>query len=180
MEAELSKKFGLSSFSTFVSNDFYRPYKFYVNIDNDFKCEWVATTMTPSETTSIQYIDWMHSRVPLAGRTVTNQWKVFIRDTVDGPRSFIYFNRWKSQVFYGKKNVPNSSFNAQIPFKYKRTIEVILVSPDGGVRRGFRLWGAFPFQIGEITLSPDENNISIFSVDFVFDYIESLYWTRNY
>ena len=94
--------YGLESFSNFVTDDFYRVYKYDVVIfgrtGDDFNCKWIANTKTPSYTTSIQYINWMHSRICVPGKTVTNQWSVSIRDTADG-KSYKYFNDWKNTIY---------------------------------------------------------------------------------
>jgi len=163
--------YGMESFSNFVSDDFYRVYKYDVMImlgEPKFECKWIANTRSPSSTTSIQYINWMHSRIPIPGKTFANQWGVSIRDTADGG-AYKYFNDWRNDVY----NVTKPSF-AGIR-ESKRLVHISLHPPHGlaGDPRGYVLYGVFPFQIGEISLSPEDNNISIFNVDLVMDYFES-------
>jgi len=163
--------YGLESFSNFVTDDFYRVYKYDVVIfgrtGDDFNCKWIANTKTPSYTTSIQYINWMHSRICVPGKTVTNQWSVSIRDTADG-KSYKYFNDWRNMIY---TPIPR----ARSSFSDKSDAQISLIPPHAltGGPRGYILHGLFPFQIGETSLSPDDNNISIFNVDFVMDYFES-------
>lgn len=155
---------GITDFNEQIGMDFFRTYLFKVLIDGVFKCQWVANTQTPIVNTSAQLIDFMHTQVRQSGKTMPQQWQITVRDDADGG-AFKYFNEWRRLIYPRQTSV--------YPNRYKRTVNLELISPKRSTQiRRYVIHGAWPMEIGNITLDYESDNISTFPVTMSLDYYD--------
>ena len=131
-----------------------------------FQCEWVANTQTPYSTTTTQLIDYMHTQIKQSGRTTFQQWPITVRDDASG-KARAYFEDWRSLVYGDKMNSSKST----LPTRYKRTANLMLISPSTSKTKSFSIHGVWPFEIGTTQLDYESETISTFPVTLSIDYI---------
>ena len=74
--------------------------------------------------------------------------------------------RWSHTILAAE-----STAGLDAPSKYKGSVEIKHLDRNGKVLRTYKLIGAYPQEVGEITLGFDQGNtIEQFSCTFVYDY----------
>jgi len=175
----INKALGISSFSEFISNDFYRPYLFQVTFDRgldySFSAEFMSSTSTPVSNTNQQIIDFMHTQIKQAGKTTVQVWNINVRDTLGTRGAWGYFNNWRELVHNFKKEIQPRETNA--PKRYKRSADIQMITPSNNgslsienATRNYKLSGVWPMEIGAINLDYEASGICIFPVTLSIDY----------
>jgi len=135
-----------------------------------FDTKFITAAQTPTTTSSILYVDWMHSRIAQAGRTIPEQWEVVVRDNTGkdyNGGAYNYFNQWRDVVYSFTE-----AWNTRTPSRYKRNVEVTLNSPDYLKARSYSLHGVWPFKIGNISLNYESDGVITFPVSLSIDWFE--------
>jgi hypothetical protein len=152
--------------------DYNRQYLFKVffnkqmpGVEVPFITYFVAATQSPVETTGIINVDWMNSQVKLGGRTLYEPWSVTVRDDASSV-AYRYFKEWRKLV-YQPSGVAGGQAN--IPRDYKASLDLQLLDNRGVPSRGYKLQGAWPGSIGQITLEYATEGIVTFPVSINFD-----------
>ena len=74
--------------------------------------------------------------------------------------------RWSHTILAAE-----STAGLDTPSMYKGSVEIKHLDRNGHVLRTYKLWGAYPQEVGEISLGFDQGNtIEQFSCTFVYDY----------
>jgi hypothetical protein len=151
-----------------TSKDYFRTYLFSVYfVGGESSSEpfyWISNTATPVMTTTDQRVDYLHTQIKQAGRTLPQQWQVTVRDNSTG-EAFKYFHAWRLSI-WPKITKPSVD-------RYKRVAVVKLIPPTGSsLYRAYVLYGVWPMEIQATTLSYDDDNIATFGVTLAMDYFE--------
>jgi hypothetical protein len=125
------------------------------------------TAELPESTVSSIDIPYFGRRIKVAGERNFAGWGVTVMNDEDfSVRSM--FEAWSNAINRMVANVRDPSVSAE---QYKVDLEVFQYGKDGSTLRSYKLIGAFPTQIGAISLSWDSQNaIEEFSVNFEYDY----------
>lgn len=123
-----------SDFQQTLNNylDFYRAYLFQVIFHSNAENEehitpLVASTETPTSTSTQIGVGWMGSKVKVAGKTDFQDWKVTVRDDITN-KAYNYFQKWREQVYLYQDGSSEGLENVG----YKRKADVILISNGSG------------------------------------------------
>lgn len=151
------------------STDYHRQYLFRVHLPNDVDntlanvvTYFVASSQSPVETTGMIAVDWMNSQVKIGGRTLYAEWTVTVRDDAKSA-AYRFFRAWRKQVY------ETASGQSSIPVEYKHSLDLYLLDNRGETQRGYKLVGAFPTSIGQMTLDYSTENIITFPVTIQYD-----------
>ena len=136
-------------------------------------CECISATTTPVMVTNVQNLDYMHSQIKQAGRTLPQQWQVTVRDDAKGD-AFKYFHDWRDEIYpYMLERNPNLwATSSTSPSRYKRFATIKMTLPQGQGLNQYRLYtlfGVWPFEMGGIQLDYEQEGIATFQVSFAFD-----------
>lgn len=123
---------------------------------------FVASTVTPIETTGVIPVDWMNSQAKIAGRTLFDAWTVTVRDDASS-KAFDYFKSWK-QIVYS-----STSGQSDIPYNYKYDFDLLLLNNLGEPTRTFTIKGGWVGLIGQVTLDYTTETIMSFPITINFD-----------
>jgi hypothetical protein len=151
-----------------TSKDYFRAYLFSVYfVGGETSSEpfyWIANTATPVMATTSQVVDYLHTQIKQAGRTLPQQWQVTVRDNSTG-EAFKYFNTWRLSIY---PKITKSSVD-----RYKRIAVVKMIPPTGSsLYRAYVLYGVWPMEISATQLNYDEDNIATFGVTLSMDYFD--------
>lgn len=141
-----------------------------IGIDNvsvdKFRFVCRSAELPPSTVGSID-VPYFGRRIKVAGERSFGPWSVSVMNDEDfSVRSM--FEAWSNAINRMVSNVRDPNINVE---NYKVDLEVIQYAKDGSKIRSYLLVGAFPTQIGAITLGWDtQNAIEEFGVSFDYDY----------
>ena len=126
----------------------------------------------PADTIGQIPVGFFGRKVQLAGDRSYSNWGVSIINSED----FIVRRAFEDWHFHLNAPVANVRNPALLALRnYKTDVTVTQLGQDGRELRSYRMIGAFPAQIGEITLSWDvQNTIEEFDVVFAYDYFVPL------
>jgi hypothetical protein len=170
-------------FNNTILDDYYRQYLFDVKIFSSvpsevFKGSWMANAQTPYSTTGVQEIDFLHTKIKQAGRTITQQWVVNVRDD-SGNKAFEFFNSWRNKIYNFdidriSASVERSSLTTPDRYKYRAIVELLSPTTNSIKNRAYELMGVWPLEVGAITLDYNAGEISTFPVTLAVDYFVAL------
>ena len=168
----------MASISQFASalNASARPNQFKIhinfptNIDNALGANRAATFLTcqgsiPQSTIEDIQIMFRGKQYHEAGERTYSPWTCQIYNGTDFKvRSAL--ERWSHTILAAE-----STAGLDAPAKYKGSVEIKHLDRNGHVLRTYKLIGAYPQEVGEISLGFDQGNtIEQFSCTFVYDY----------
>lgn len=150
-----------------------------VGIDNvsvekfTFVCR---TAEIPEMTISNIEIPYFGRKIKVAGERSFADWSVTVMNDEDfAVRSL--FETWNNAINRLVSNIRDPALSAE---QYKTDLEIRQYGKDGEILRSYQLIGAFPTQIGAISLGWDSANaIEEFTVNFSYDYWVPLLETSN-
>lgn len=152
-----------------AAGDYHRQYLFQVILEGipgvpnlPMITYFVASSQSPVETTGVINVDWMNSQIKLGGRTLYQEWSVTVRDDSDS-KAYQAFKLWRRLVY------ETTSGQSNVPKDYKKTLDLFLLNNRGEHKRGYKLVGAFPTSIGQITLDYATEAIVTFPVTVAYD-----------
>ena len=100
-----------------------------------------------------------------AGERTYSPWQCQIYNSADF-RVRNALERWSHMILAAE-----STIGVDIPLLYKQTVEIKHLDRNGNILRTYKLIGAYPQEVGEISLGYDQGNtIEQFSCTFVYDY----------
>jgi hypothetical protein len=141
-----------------------------IGIDNTAvdKFRFVCRTAElPESTVSSIDVPYFGRKVKVAGDRAFGDWSVTVMNDEDFAVRAM-FETWSNALNRHVSNVRDPNLSAE---NYKADLEVIQYSKDGGAIRSYMIVGAFPTQIGAISLSWDSASaIEEFPVTFSYDY----------
>ena len=141
-----------------------------IGIDNVSvqKFEFVCRTAElPASSVGEFDIPYFGRKIKLAGDRTFADWQVNVMNDEDfAVRSM--FEAWSNALNRMVSNVRDPALARE---GYKTDLEVIQYSKDGEIIRSYAIVGAFPTEIGAISLDWDsQNSIENFPVTFAYDY----------
>ena len=125
------------------------------------------TAELPESTIGSIDIPYFGRRIKVAGERNFASWAVTVMNDEDfSVRSM--FEAWSNAMNRMVANVRDPNVSSE---QYKVDLEVIQYGKDGSTLRSYQLVGAFPTQIGAISLGwENQNAIEEFGVNFEYDY----------
>jgi hypothetical protein len=141
-----------------------------IGIDNVSvqKFEFVCRTAElPASSVGEFDVPYFGRKIKLAGDRTFADWQVNVMNDEDfAVRSM--FETWSNALNRLVSNVRDPALSRE---NYKSDLEVIQYSKDGEIIRSYAIIGAFPTEIGAISLDWDtQNSIETFPVTFSYDY----------
>jgi len=136
------------------------------------KFEFVCRTAElPASSVGEFEVPYFGRKIKIAGDRTFADWQVNVMNDEDfGVRSM--FETWSNALNRMVSNVRDPVLARE---GYKTDLEVIQYSKDGDIIRSYSIVGAFPTEIGAISLDWDtQNTIENFPVTFAYDY-----WVPN-
>lgn len=129
------------------------------------------TAELPEMNVSNIEIPYFGRKIKVAGERSFADWSVTVMNDEDfSVRSM--FETWNNAINRLVSNVRDPNLNAE---QYKTDMEVIQYGKDGTLLRSYMLIGAWPAQLGAISLGWDSGNaVEEFTVNFCYDY-----WVPN-
>jgi hypothetical protein len=130
------------------------------------------TAELPASQVSSFDIPYFGRKIKLAGDRTFSDWSVTVMNDEDfSVRSM--FETWSNSLNRMVSNVRDPVVNN---FElYKSDLEIVQYGKDGSILRSYQIVGAFPTDIGAISLDWDtQNSIETFTVNFAYDY-----WVPN-
>ena len=125
------------------------------------------TAELPESTVGSIDIPYFGRRIKVAGERSFAGWGVTVMNDEDFSVRAM-FEAWSNAINRMVANVRDPAISAE---QYKVDMEVFQYGKDGSTIRSYRLIGAFPTQIGAISLGwESQNAIEEFSVNFEYDY----------
>jgi len=125
------------------------------------------TAELPESTVSAIDVPYFGRKIKVAGERAFQDWSVSVMNDEDFSVRAM-FESWSNALNRHVSNVRDPSVSAE---QYKTDLEVIQYGKDGSEIRSYQLIGAFPTNIGAISLNWDSANaIEEFSVTFAYDY----------
>jgi hypothetical protein len=121
----------------------------------------------PASSVSSIDIPYFGRKIKVAGDRSFTDWSVTVMNDEDfAVRSL--FETWSNAMNRLVSNVRDPNISAE---NYKTDLEIIQYGKDGSEIRSYQLVGAFPTEIGNISLDWDSANaVESFSVNFAYDY----------
>jgi len=121
----------------------------------------------PESTVGAIEIPYFGRKIKVAGQRTFTDWSVTVMNDEDfSVRSL--FEVWSNAMNRLVSNVRDPSLNQE---QYKADLTVVQYSVDGSEIRSYQIIGAFPTQIGSISLDWDSASaIETFPVQFAYDY----------
>jgi len=121
----------------------------------------------PESTISPIEVPYFGRKIKVAGERVFSDWSVTVMNDEDfNVRAM--FEAWSNALNRMISNVRDSNISAE---QYKIDLEVFQFGKDGETLRSYIISGAFPTQIGAISLDWDSvNQVETFTVNFAYDY----------
>lgn len=152
-----------------------RPNQFQVHITfpagiGDARLIEAATHLTcqgsiPQSTIEDIQIMYRGKQYHEAGERTYSPWTCQIYNSADF-RVRNALERWSHMILAAESTV-----GADLPLVYKQTVEIKHLDRNGKILRTYKLIGAYPQEVGEISLGYDQGNaIEQFSCTFVYDY----------
>jgi len=148
-----------------------RSYLFYMlpNIpggDNRKAGFLVRSTSLPASSIEVATIPWQGYSYKLGTKQTFAEWSVtFTLDSPDVVRSA--YLRWMDDIHNASTNVHG------LPVTYMMDQHVELLTPDGGGTVAlYKLVGAWPSSVGEVTLDYSGSDIATFQVSYNYQYHE--------
>ena len=125
------------------------------------------TAELPASSVSAFDVPYFGRKVKIAGDRNFTDWQVNIMNDEDfSVRSL--FETWSNAL---NRHVSNVRDPVAAREGYKADLEVVQYGKDGNVIRSYQIVGAFPTDIGAISLDWDtQNSIETFPVTFAYDY----------
>lgn len=141
-----------------------------IGIDNvsvdKFRFLCRAAELPPSAVSSID-VPYFGRRIKVAGERAFGSWSVSVMNDEDFSVRAM-FEAWSNAINRMVSNVRDPAVAGE---NYKVDLEVVQYAKDGTKIRSYQLVGAFPTQIGAISLGWDtQNAIEEFGVTFEYDY----------
>lgn len=125
------------------------------------------TAELPESTVGSIDIPYFGRRIKVAGERSFASWGVTVMNDEDFSVRAM-FEAWSNAINRMVANVRDPALSAE---QYKVDMEVFQYGKDGSTIRSYKLIGAFPTQIGAISLGWEtQNAIEEFSVNFEYDY----------
>lgn len=125
------------------------------------------TAELPESTVGSIDIPYFGRRIKVAGERNFASWGVTVMNDEDFSVRAM-FEAWSNAINRMVANVRDPALSAE---QYKVDMEVFQYGKDGSTIRSYKLIGAFPTQIGAISLGwESQNAIEEFSVNFEYDY----------
>lgn len=125
------------------------------------------TAELPESTVGSIDIPYFGRRIKVAGERNFASWGVTVMNDEDFSVRAM-FEAWSNAINRMVANVRDPALSAE---QYKVDMEVFQYGKDGSTIRSYKLIGAFPTQIGAISLGWEtQNAIEEFSVNFEYDY----------
>jgi len=125
------------------------------------------TAELPESTISPIEVPYFGRKIKVAGERTFADWGVTVLNDEDFSVRAM-FETWSNAMNRLVSNVRDPNVSAE---NYKADLEVIQYGKDGSILRSYQLVGAFPTQIGAISLGWDAANaVEEFSVNFSYDY----------
>lgn len=125
------------------------------------------TAELPESTVGSIDIPYFGRRIKVAGERSFASWGVTVMNDEDFSVRAM-FEAWSNAINRMVANVRDPALSAE---QYKVDMEVFQYGKDGSTIRSYKLIGAFPTQIGAISLGwESQNAIEEFSVNFEYDY----------
>ena len=125
------------------------------------------TAELPESTVSSIDVPYFGRKIKVAGERAFQDWSVTVMNDEDFSVRAM-FESWSNALNRHVSNVRDPAVSAE---QYKTDLEVIQYGKDGSEIRSYQLVGAFPTNIGSISLNWDSANaIEEFSVTFAYDY----------
>jgi hypothetical protein len=131
----------------------------------------------PASTLGIIEVGYFGRKIKIAGDRTFADWTIsMLCDEDMAARSF--FEAWSNGINEMEANVRESSAvqeaiggNALVQVGYKVDMQIILYSKDGSPLRSYNMIGAWPVDVGTITVDWDtQNQIITFPIKFAYDY----------
>jgi hypothetical protein len=141
-----------------------------IGIDNvsvdKFRFVCRAAELPASAVASIE-LPYFGRKIKVAGERAFADWSVTVMNDEDfAVRSM--FEAWSNALNRLVSNVRDPNITAE---NYKADLEIVQYGKDGTIIRSYQLVGAFPTEIGNISLDWDSANaIESFAVNFSYDY----------
>jgi len=123
---------------------------------------FIASTVSPIETTGSIPVDWMNSQIKLAGRTTYSEWTVNVRDDANS-KAFDYFKAWK-QIVYSAQNGQSN-----LPSNYKYDFDLFLLNNLGVATRSYTIKGGWVSLIGQVAFDYTTETIVNFPITLQYD-----------
>ena len=125
------------------------------------------TAELPESTVGSIDIPYFGRRIKVAGERNFASWAVTVMNDEDFSVRAM-FEAWSNAMNRMVANVRDPALATE---QYKVDMEIFQYGKDGSTIRSYKLVGAFPTQIGSISLAWDSQNaIEEFSVNFEYDY----------
>lgn len=125
------------------------------------------TAELPEMSVSNIEIPYFGRKIKVAGERSFADWSVTVMNDEDFAVRAM-FEAWNNAINRLVSNVRDPNLGAE---QYKTDLEIIQYGKDGSSLRSYQLIGAFPTQLGAISLGWDSaNNIEEFTVNFSYDY----------
>ena len=125
------------------------------------------TAELPESTISPIEVPYFGRKIKVAGERTFADWGVTVLNDEDFSVRAM-FETWSNAMNRLVSNVRDPNVSAE---NYKADLEVIQYGKDGSILRSYQLVGAFPTQIGAISLGWDAANaVEEFAVNFSYDY----------
>jgi hypothetical protein len=125
------------------------------------------TAELPESTISPIEVPYFGRKIKVAGERTFADWGVTVLNDEDFSVRAM-FETWSNAMNRLVSNVRDPNVSAE---NYKADLEVIQSGKDGSILRSYQLVGAFPTQIGAISLGWDAANaVEEFAVNFSYDY----------
>jgi hypothetical protein len=125
------------------------------------------TAELPESTVGAIEIPYFGRRIKVAGERNFASWGVTVMNDEDFSVRAM-FEAWLNAINRMVSNVRDPNIATE---NYKVDMEVIQYAKDGSTIRSYQLIGAFPTQVGAISLGWDSQNaIEEFAVNFEYDY----------
>lgn len=125
------------------------------------------TAELPESTVGSIDIPYFGRRIKVAGERNFASWAVTVMNDEDFSVRAM-FEAWSNAMNRMVANVRDPALSTE---QYKVDMEIFQYGKDGSTIRSYKLVGAFPTQIGSISLAWDSQNaIEEFSVNFEYDY----------
>jgi len=132
------------------------------------KFRWVCKgAELPASTVGKIPVPYFGRTINEAGDRVFSDWSVSVMNDEDFAVRGL-FEAWSNAINRLESNVRDPALGAG---QYKVDLEVLQYSKDGGVIRSYQMIGAYPTDVGAISLGWDQRDaIEEFSVTFAYDY----------
>lgn len=132
----------------------------------------IKTAALPGSTLNSIPVPFRGRQLKVTGDRVFNDWTVQItNDNNFAVRNA--FERWHDAINGAVTNVSGNGVNAERFDSYVGNLEVDQLGRDGRTIKRYRLIGAWPTEVGDISLSFDAGTVEEFPVTFTYQWFET-------